>query len=132
MTSAEVKQQLKKTTEDAVEAGVSSSKVTLTLFSSRSMLYYICQAFGAPTIVATDSSNHKQMVFGSDRFPILADIIEEKYEGPLPELNKAKLWLTQGTCHLVNVRGFMSFIGVELLASRRFIKQSSWLELINF
>ena len=93
MTSAEVKQQLKKTTEDAVEAGVSSSIVTLTLhvFSSRSRLCFVCQAFGAPTIVATDSSNHKQMVFGSDRFPILADIIEEKYEGPLPELNKAKL-----------------------------------------
>ena len=51
----------------------------------------IFQAFGAPTIVTTDSSNATQMVFGSDRFNILADILEQKYDGPLAELNKAKL-----------------------------------------
>ena len=51
----------------------------------------ILQAFGAPTIVTTDSSNATQMVFGSDRFNILADILEQKYDGPLAELNKAKL-----------------------------------------
>ena len=49
------------------------------------------QAFGAPTIVATDAKNEKHMVFGSDRMPILADILGERYEGPLTELNKAKL-----------------------------------------
>ena len=52
---------------------------------------YVLQAFGAPTIIATDANNKKQMIFGSDRMPILADILEEKYEGPLLELNKAKL-----------------------------------------
>ena len=51
----------------------------------------VLQAFGAPTIIATDANNKKQMIFGSDRMPILADILEEKYEGPLLELNKAKL-----------------------------------------
>ena len=34
------------------------------------------------------------MLFGSDRFHLLADILGEKYEGPLVEYNKCKLWFT--------------------------------------
>ncbi|KAI0224883.1 Glutathione S-transferase kappa 1 [Lamellibrachia satsuma] len=43
-------------------------------------------AFGAPTIVAYDTCHKTHMVFGSDRFHFLADILGETYEGPLTEL----------------------------------------------
>ncbi|XP_077998018.1 glutathione S-transferase kappa 1-like [Glandiceps talaboti] len=44
-------------------------------------------AFGAPTmIVHLDGKKH--MFFGSDRFHIIADMIGEKYEGPLLEYSK--------------------------------------------
>jgi len=48
-------------------------------------------AFGAPTIVITDSNNEKQMFWGSDRFEVLAWMLGEKYEGPLRELAASKL-----------------------------------------
>ncbi|XP_064611104.1 glutathione S-transferase kappa 1-like [Liolophura sinensis] len=47
-------------------------------------------AFGAPTIVA-EVNNTDQMLFGSDRFHILADLLGEQYVGPLTELAKSKL-----------------------------------------
>ncbi|XP_060080515.1 glutathione S-transferase kappa 1-like [Ylistrum balloti] len=47
-------------------------------------------AFGAPTIV-TYVNNEREMIFGSDRFPILADMLNEEWMGPLTELSKAKL-----------------------------------------
>ncbi|XP_002737095.1 glutathione S-transferase kappa 1-like [Saccoglossus kowalevskii] len=44
-------------------------------------------AFGAPTIlVHVDGKAH--MYFGSDRMPLIAHLLGEKYEGPLPELSK--------------------------------------------
>jgi glutathione S-transferase kappa 1 len=48
-------------------------------------------AFGAPTIIATDAKSQKHLVFGSDRFEILAMILGEKYQGPLTELAASKL-----------------------------------------
>ncbi|XP_060080509.1 glutathione S-transferase kappa 1-like [Ylistrum balloti] len=47
-------------------------------------------AFGSPTIVA-HVNNKREMVFGSDRFLILASILNEEWLGPLKELSKAKL-----------------------------------------
>uniref|UniRef100_A0A0B7AD09 Uncharacterized protein n=1 Tax=Arion vulgaris TaxID=1028688 RepID=A0A0B7AD09_9EUPU len=41
------------------------------------------QAFGAPIILAV-VDGRKEWVFGSDRFPIFADLIGEKWEGPVP------------------------------------------------
>lgn len=62
MGSQEVKDRLKKYTEEAIEAG----------------------AFGAPTwlVEGTDSKTH--MLWGSDRFDLMACILGEKYEGPTP------------------------------------------------
>ncbi|KAH9513585.1 Glutathione S-transferase kappa 1 [Bulinus truncatus] len=56
-----VKQKLKATTQEALDLG----------------------AFGSPMIV-TDVNGKKEWVFGSDRFHILAKILGEKWEGPLP------------------------------------------------
>jgi glutathione S-transferase kappa 1 len=56
-----VKERLKRTTQEALDLG----------------------AFGAPIIV-TEVNGKKEWIFGSDRFPILADLIGEKWEGPLP------------------------------------------------
>ncbi|XP_069115514.1 glutathione S-transferase kappa 1-like [Argopecten irradians] len=47
-------------------------------------------AFGSPIIVA-HVNNKPEMIFGSDRFPILAKILNEEWMGPLTELSKAKL-----------------------------------------
>lgn len=44
------------------------------------------QAFGAPTIIVEDVRGDKQMVFGSDRMEIVADLLGFKYEGPLNHL----------------------------------------------
>ncbi|XP_070561795.1 glutathione S-transferase kappa 1-like isoform X3 [Ptychodera flava] len=47
-------------------------------------------AFGAPTIVVhMDDEAH--MFFGSDRFHLIADLLGEKYEGPLVEYSKLKM-----------------------------------------
>ncbi|KAH3825383.1 hypothetical protein DPMN_127258 [Dreissena polymorpha] len=40
-------------------------------------------AFGSPTIIA-HTSDSPVMLFGSDRFPILAQVLGEKWEGPIP------------------------------------------------
>ncbi|KAH9513586.1 Glutathione S-transferase kappa 1 [Bulinus truncatus] len=56
-----VKNKLKATTKEAFDLG----------------------AFGAPMIV-TEINGQKEWVFGSDRFPIFAEMIGEKWEGPLP------------------------------------------------
>ena len=50
--------------------------------------FSLFKAFGAPTIVATDAEGQQHMLFGSDRFHILADILGETYHGPLLEFNK--------------------------------------------
>jgi len=64
-----ISDKLKQITKEAVDAG----------------------AFGAPAIVIKDSNNEKQMLFGSDRFEVLAWMLGEKYEGPLRELAASKL-----------------------------------------
>nr|QGA89085.1 glutathione-S-transferase kappa 1 [Physella acuta] len=61
ITDEKVKNKLKQTTKEATELG----------------------AFGSPMIVV-DINGQKEWVFGSDRFPILADLLGEKWEGPLP------------------------------------------------
>ncbi|KAK3592601.1 hypothetical protein CHS0354_001769 [Potamilus streckersoni] len=68
ITDPEVKDRLKKYTDEALRHG----------------------AFGSPTIIA-HVNNQPEMVFGSDRFPILATLLGEKWEGPLTELSKCKL-----------------------------------------
>ncbi|KAK3104461.1 hypothetical protein FSP39_002497 [Pinctada imbricata] len=47
-------------------------------------------AFGAPTFIA-HVDGKQEMVFGSDRFPILAKILGEEWLGPLKEEARAKL-----------------------------------------
>lgn len=61
MKDEKVKQRLKATTADAIDLG----------------------AFGAPTI-AFEVNGEKVILFGSDRFPILAELLGEKWEGPQP------------------------------------------------
>ncbi|CAL1534664.1 unnamed protein product [Lymnaea stagnalis] len=56
-----VKAQLKAVTKEAMDLG----------------------AFGAPMLVA-EINGKKEWVFGSDRFPIFAEMISEKWEGPVP------------------------------------------------
>jgi glutathione S-transferase kappa 1 len=68
-TEKSVADKLKETTKEALDLG----------------------AFGAPIVVIRDSNNEKQMVFGSDRFELIAWMIGEKYEGPLRELAASKL-----------------------------------------
>ncbi|XP_059173644.1 glutathione S-transferase kappa 1-like [Physella acuta] len=60
-TDEKVKQRLKQTTQEALDLG----------------------AFGAP-VITTEVNGQKEWVFGSDRFPILADLLGEKWEGPCP------------------------------------------------
>lgn len=64
----DVKNRLKKNTEDALKFGT----------------------FGAPTIVA-HVNGKEEFIFGSDRFPILAMLIGEEWQGPKTELSKCKL-----------------------------------------
>ncbi|CAD5118664.1 DgyrCDS7351 [Dimorphilus gyrociliatus] len=45
-------------------------------------------AFGAPWIAVTDRSGKKHMVFGSDRWEIIADLLGKDYPGPLRHLSK--------------------------------------------
>ncbi|XP_064415426.1 glutathione S-transferase kappa 1 [Latimeria chalumnae] len=68
VSSAEVKNRLKQTTDEALKHG----------------------AFGMPTIVAhVDGVPH--MYFGSDRFELLAYLLGEKWLGPIPEQPTSKL-----------------------------------------
>ncbi|CAH1775146.1 unnamed protein product [Owenia fusiformis] len=65
---SEVKDKVKERTQEALDKG----------------------AFGSPIIIAhVDGKEH--LIFGSDRFPILAMILGEKWEGPLVEFSKCKL-----------------------------------------
>nr|ARR97149.1 gluthathione S-transferase kappa [Haliotis discus discus] len=64
----EVKDKLKETTQEALDH----------------------MAFGAPIIVAHVESG-PELIFGSDRFDILARLLGEEWKGPLPEMAKAKL-----------------------------------------
>lgn len=59
-----VKARLKATTEEAVALG----------------------AFGSPTFVVHTAAGAKEMVFGSDRFHIIADLLGVEYKGPLKHL----------------------------------------------
>jgi len=68
LKSDAVKDRLKQTTQEALDAG----------------------AFGAPTMLLQDTNNNKCMVFGSDRMHIIGMLLGEKYVGPLVELS-AKL-----------------------------------------
>jgi len=61
MTSDTVKERLRQYTQEALDYG----------------------AFGAPTFLVEDKDGEKQMLFGSDRFHIMADILGEKYPGPM-------------------------------------------------
>lgn len=47
-------------------------------------------AFGLPTIVA-HVNGKQEMIFGCDRFPILAKILGEKWDGPIPQILQNKL-----------------------------------------
>ncbi|KAB7502164.1 Glutathione S-transferase kappa 1 [Armadillidium nasatum] len=62
LNSDEVKSKLKEATNYAVE----------------------CEAFGVPTTVV-HLNNHKHMFFGSDRFPLIAQELEEEWKGPVPD-----------------------------------------------
>ncbi|ELU13911.1 hypothetical protein CAPTEDRAFT_157424 [Capitella teleta] len=64
LKSQKVKDRLKQYTEEGLDHG----------------------AFGSPTILVEDANKKKQMVFGSDRMHIIADILGEKYEGPQNQL----------------------------------------------
>ncbi|KAJ8319835.1 hypothetical protein KUTeg_001422 [Tegillarca granosa] len=46
-------------------------------------------AFGSPTIIA-NINNKKELIFGTDRFLILASMLGEEWQGPLVELSKCK------------------------------------------
>ncbi|XP_052285382.1 glutathione S-transferase kappa 1-like isoform X2 [Dreissena polymorpha] len=65
MQSSEVKARLKQFTDEALNHG----------------------AFGSPTIIA-HTSDGPVMLFGSDRFPILAQVLDEKWEGTVPGESK--------------------------------------------
>ncbi|GAB1608647.1 glutathione S-transferase kappa 1-like isoform X1 [Argonauta hians] len=67
MSDNEVKNRLRKYTDEAVEKG----------------------AFGLPCIVA-HVNNEQKMIFGSDRFPILALILNERWDGPYPAIRQSK------------------------------------------
>jgi 2-aminoadipate transaminase len=60
-SSVDIKSTLKANTQEAVEAG----------------------AFGAPTILIHLSSG-VEMIFGSDRFPVMAELLEKPWLGPCP------------------------------------------------
>lgn len=62
MNDDQVKQRLRKYTDDALEYG----------------------AFGAPIIVA-HIDNKPEVIFGSDRFELMAHLLGEKWLGPVPE-----------------------------------------------
>lgn len=69
MNDPEVKEELRKVTQMAVDYG----------------------AFGVPSIMVPDSEGQLQLVFGSDRMPIIAEILGKKYDGPLPAKPKSNL-----------------------------------------
>jgi len=66
--SAEVKEELKKETQEAFEAG----------------------AFGAPWIMV-HAKDQVHSIWGADRFHIIADILGEKFPGPMRELAKVQV-----------------------------------------
>ncbi|XP_013412026.1 glutathione S-transferase kappa 1-like [Lingula anatina] len=65
MTTDEIKNKLKANTQEALDMGT----------------------FGAPTIIL-HKDGEKHLFFGGDRFELMAHIMGEKWEGPLPELSK--------------------------------------------
>ena len=50
----------------------------------------ISKAFGAPTIVV-HLKGQPEMFFGSDRFPLIAKMMNEKWKGPFPDQIKSSL-----------------------------------------
>ncbi|XP_046642244.1 glutathione S-transferase kappa 1-like [Daphnia pulicaria] len=68
MDEPETREALKKTTEEAVDYG----------------------AFGAPTIVV-HAKEGPELFFGSDRFPLIAQLLKEVWKGPFPEQKNSKL-----------------------------------------
>ncbi|XP_060562144.1 glutathione S-transferase kappa 1-like [Ruditapes philippinarum] len=54
-------------------------KERLKQYTSEALEY---EAFGSPTIIA--HVKKPVMLFGSDRFPILAQVLNEKWDGPIP------------------------------------------------
>jgi len=64
LSTPEVKQKLKDSTDEALFLG----------------------AFGAPTIIVHKDDGGKELVFGADRFHVLADLLGETYQGPLNHL----------------------------------------------
>lgn len=67
--TTEVKDKLKAVTQEALDHG----------------------AFGAPVIIAHDAADEKHMIFGSDRFHILAHILGEREQGALAEFAHPKM-----------------------------------------
>lgn len=47
-------------------------------------MYSNIQAFGAPTIVV-HTNGQQEMFFGSDRFPLIAKMMNEEWKGPFPD-----------------------------------------------
>ncbi|PAA74986.1 hypothetical protein BOX15_Mlig031261g4, partial [Macrostomum lignano] len=64
MLSDEVKSRLKTVTDEAVKLG----------------------AFGSPTFIVHTEDGRQEMVFGSDRFHIIGDLLGVEYKGPLRHL----------------------------------------------
>ncbi|CAD5124200.1 DgyrCDS12500 [Dimorphilus gyrociliatus] len=65
-TSSETKERLTSLTKEAVELG----------------------AFGAPWFVIHGKDGKQHTVFGSDRWGVIADILDEEYPGPMRKLSK--------------------------------------------
>ena len=85
--SQEVKEELKRTTQEALDLGVWF--LCPCLFRQMAVTIFLLQAFGAPFIVV-HIGGKKEEFFGSDRMELLAHTLGEKWEGPLVEL-KARL-----------------------------------------
>jgi hypothetical protein len=62
----------------------------LNLFIHEQIGYNFEQAFGAPTIVV-HTKEGPELFFGSDRFPLIAQLLKEVWKGPFPEQKNSKL-----------------------------------------
>ena len=93
--SQEVKEELKRTTQEALDLGVWllwPCFMTVTIF-------LLLQAFGAPFIVA-HIGDKKEEFFGSDRMELLAHTLGEKWEGPLVELTQGSFLIALSEGHI--------------------------------
>ena len=84
MDSLEIKDSLKKTTGEAIEFGVCRQVLSLKELIFLNINVQPSKAFGAPTIVVHAKSG-PEMFFGSDRFPLIAAMMNEPWLGPFPD-----------------------------------------------